>query len=366
MKKLSQFAAILICFFYFPITGLGQKSDHLPVRGTWVTNVASQVLHSRAAIRKAVEQSKQAGLNTLFVVVWNGGYTLYPSQVQRQHIGVLQHPDFLGRDPLKEIIEEGHRAGLKVHAWFEFGFSYAYKDTNSLWLKKYPAWCGRNNRGELLQKNGFYWWNALHPGPQALLQSLILEVVKNYEIDGIQGDDRLPAMPAEGGFDSYTRSLFLKENPTKNFPDQPKDSLFIQWKANHLSAFGKKVYDAVKSTRKDCIVSWAPSIFPWSKEEYLQDWPAWLKGGYADWIIPQLYRYNLPAYEKILKQLRTQIPDTLMDKVFPGVLTSLGDGYQADADLMKSMIRLNRENGFNGEVFFYFETLNRIAFNLYQ
>jgi hypothetical protein len=55
-----------------------------------------------------------------------------------------------------------------------------------------------------------------------------------------------------------------------------------------------------------------------------------------------------------------------MGKVFPGLLTSLGDGYQADVELMKNMIRLNRENGFKGEVFFYFETLNRTAFNLYQ
>ena len=39
----------------------------------------------------------------------------------------------------------------------------------------------------------------------------ILEVVKNYDIDGIQGDDRLPAMPAEGGYDAYTRNAYQKE-----------------------------------------------------------------------------------------------------------------------------------------------------------
>ena len=39
------------------------------------------------------------------------------------------------------------------------------------------------------------WWNALHPGPQKFLLELIEEVVTRYDIDGIQGDDRLPAMP---------------------------------------------------------------------------------------------------------------------------------------------------------------------------
>jgi len=345
---------------------IAQTTSSPVIKGTWVTNVASEALLSKENIRQTVKRAKDAGLNTLFVVVWNGGYTLYPSLVQQQHIGIRQHPDFKGRDPLREIIEEGHRASLKVHAWFEFGFSYAYKDTASLWLKRYPDWCGRNVKGELLQKNGFYWWNALHPGPQQLLQSLILEVVKNYDIDGIQGDDRLPAMPAEGGYDAYTRNAYQKAFQGAALPDNPKDKAFLKWKADQLSTYAAKIYQAVKKVKPGCIVSWAPSIYPWSLEEYLQDWPAWLKGGYADLVIPQLYRYNIEAYTTILKQLRSQVPDSLLSKVVPGILTSLGDGYQADAVLMEKMIQLNRSLGFNGEVFFYFETLNRVSSSIYK
>ena len=366
MQRIAQLFFIVILFLFTCVGAFAQNNMVTPLRGAWVTNVASEVLHSKENIQKAVLQAKSAGLNSLFVVVWNGGYTLYPSKVQQRYIGVKQHPTFQGRDPLREIVDEGHRAGLKVHAWFEFGFSYAYKDTNSLWLKKFPEWCGRNNKGELLQKNGFYWWNALHPGPQDLLQSLVVEVVKNYAVDGVQGDDRLPAMPAEGGYDSYTKTLFSATHQGAVVPSQPKDSLFIQWKWTLLSQFDKRLYEAVKRTRKNCIVSWAPSIYPWSREEYLQDWPTWLKEGYADIVIPQLYRYNLPAYEKILTQLKTQVPDSLLAKIVPGMLTSLGDGYQADKDLLQQMIALNRKNGFNGEVFFYFETLNRIDFKFYQ
>jgi uncharacterized lipoprotein YddW (UPF0748 family) len=235
-----------------------------------------------------------------------------------------------------------------------------------LWLKRYPTWCGRNTKGELLQKNGFYWWNALHPGPQQLLQSLILEVVKNYKIDGIQGDDRLPAMPAEGGYDTYTRTLYQNEFSGASVPDNPKDKVFLRWKAEKLSNYAAQIYKAVKKEKPSCVVSWAPSIYPWSLEEYLQDWPTWLKGGYADLIIPQLYRYNIDAYTTILKQLRSQVPDSLLEKVVPGILTSLGDGYQADTVLMQKMVQLNRSLGFKGEVFFYFETVNRIPFSLYK
>jgi hypothetical protein len=67
-----------------------------------------------------------------------------------------------------------------------------------------------------------------------------------------------------------------------------------------------------------------------------------------------------------LKQLRSQVPDSLLSKVVPGILTSLGDGYQVDAVLMEKMIQLNRSLGFNGEVFFYFETLNRVSSSIYK
>lgn len=347
----------IVAVFCFCIHSYAQET---PVRGTWVTNVASEALNSRENIRKVVGQSKAAGLNHLFVVVWNKGVTIYPSKVLKKYIGVKQDDHYPGRDPLQEMIEEAHKEGIKVHAWFEFGFSYGYKDTSSAWFKRYPEWLGRNSKGELLQKNGFYWWNALHPGPQRLMRELVLEVVKQYDIDGIQGDDRLPAMPAEGGFDAYTASLYKKDKNLGLPFGNPKEEAFLQWKADKLSLFCKSLYEAVKHQRSDCTVSWAPSIYPWSKEQYLQDWPTWLKGGYADFVIPQLYRYKLADYEKILKELSTQVPPNLLNKVYPGILTSLGDGYQASPDMMQQMIALNRKYGFEGEVFFYYETLNRI------
>jgi uncharacterized lipoprotein YddW (UPF0748 family) len=336
-----------------------------PIRGTWITNVASKVLYSKENIEKAVAQCKENGLNNIYVVVWNMGKTIHPSKVTEQYVGIKQNNNFEGRDPLKEMIDAGHKAGIKVHAWFEFGFSYTYKDTNSIWLKKYPNWVGRNNKGELLQKNGFYWWSSINPEVQKFMHALVTEVVKNYDIDGVQGDDRMPAMPGEGGYDDYTLKLYAKEHNGAKPPQNPNDSAWLQWKADQLSAFGKSLYQGVKKIKPTCTVSWAPSIYPWSKENYLQDWPTWLKEGYADYIIPQLYRYNLPAYEKILKELKTQVPTQYLNRVFPGILTSLGDGYQSTRELTDSMIQLNRKYGFNGEVFFYFETLNRLKSNFY-
>jgi uncharacterized lipoprotein YddW (UPF0748 family) len=353
MKILSIISFLLLSFVGF------SQSSLQPIKGTWITNVGSDALLSEKNIKNSVALCKAKGINTIFVVVWNNGVTMYPSKVLRNYIGFLQDTVYKGFDPIACIVKEGHAQGLKVHAWFEFGFSYAYKDSASIWNKKYLHWAGRNNKKLLLQKNGFYWWSSIHPEVQNFMLQLIEEVVKKYKVDGVQGDDRLPAMPAEGGYDDYTLALY-KSATGNDVPDDYKEKNWLQFKADQLSIFGKKVYQSVKKIRKDCMVTWSPSIYPWSKEQYLQDWPQWLQGGYADAILPQLYRYDLKAYEKILLELKKQIPPTQQYKIFPGILTSLADGYLIKNEMLQSIIQLNRANGFSGECLFYFETLKKI------
>ncbi len=336
------------------------------IKGTWVTNVASEILKSKRNIKEGIKLCKKNGINNIYVVVWNQGVTMFPSKVVEEYIGVKQSKIYGNRDPIKEIIEEGHKEGIKVHAWFEFGFSYNYGDSNCLWQKRYPDWAGRDVKGNLLQKNKFFWWNSLNPDVQKFMTKLVLEVVKKYNVDGVQGDDRLPAMPSEGGYDPLTKKLYAAENNGAEPPSDSKDSSWVQWRADKLSTFCKSLYQSVKKVKPTCIVSWAPSIYPWCKEQYLQDWPKWLEGGYADYVIPQLYRYKISDYERILKELNTQVGKKYKGKVFPGILSSLGDGYLSSPELNAQMIALNRKYGFKGEVFFYFETLKRMKENFYK
>jgi len=49
-----------------------------------------------------------------------------------------------------------------------------------------------------------------------------MEVVEKYDIEGIQGDDRLPAMPSLAGYDDYTSSLYYQKfgvAPPQNYND---------------------------------------------------------------------------------------------------------------------------------------------------
>jgi uncharacterized lipoprotein YddW (UPF0748 family) len=266
---------------------------------------------------------------------------------------------YTGRDPLKELIESAHNKGIKVIAWFEFGFSTSYKLNGGRMLQLKPEWKAVNNKGQLVTKNGFDWMNGFHPDVQDFMLSMIMEVVNNYDIDGIQGDDRLPAMPSESGYDAYTVNRYKAEHQGEEPPKEFKDTAWVQWRADILNQFMKKLYASVKQAKPSVLVSMAPSIYPWSKEEYLQDWPAWLKNGYVDQIIPQIYRYELNRYTESLDEiLTTQVDRGKLDRMYPGILLKVGK-YYPSKKFLSAMINENRKRGVNGEVFFFYEGLKK-------
>lgn len=326
--------------------------------GVWITNVASSVMDSKANIRAAVSHCEESGINNIFVVVWNKGRTLYPSEVMRKTFGIEIADQFKGRDPLAEMIEEAHKKNIKVHAWFEYGFATSNNENGGLILKQKPHWAAKDVNGMLLKKNGFEWMNAFHPEVQDFMTSLILEVVSKYNVDGVQGDDRLPALPSHGGYDDYTVGLYKQSHGGQNPPEDYKNAGWVSWRAALLTEYFGRLYKEVKKLKPSVMVSSAPSIHPWAKEEYLQDWPSWLSKGYVDMVIPQHYRYNIEAYQQVLKQQISFLEAKDRRKFFPGILIQNAD-YNPSAEFLKQMIEENRRQGFTGESFWFYEGLKK-------
>jgi uncharacterized lipoprotein YddW (UPF0748 family) len=324
------------------------------IRGVWLTNTASKVLSSQQSIAAAMDFLAETGFNVVFPVVWNKGVTLYPSQVMRQIFGVEIDPLFVGRDPLAEVITEARRFGLKVIPWFEYGFVSSYNLNGGLLLGKKPEWAGRDRNGNLLNKNGFDWMNALDSQVQDFLLSLILEVAISYDVDGIQGDDRLPAFPSEGGYDKGTVERYhaaFGQNP----PQNTKDRQWLQWRADILTEFLARLYREVKAVNPHLLVSLAPNIHDWALKEYLQDSPTWLKRGLVDIIHPQLYRRDFASYKGLVDRVVSQFNGEL-PRFAPGILIKLGS-YRISCEYLLQAIAYNRARGIAGEVFFFYEGL---------
>jgi uncharacterized lipoprotein YddW (UPF0748 family) len=353
------YTIILLTFLFLFISPACQTIETTAVRGVWLTNVDSKVLNSKENITEAVELLDQLGFNTIFVVTWNKAMTTYPSKIMKEFTGVEIDTLFTGRDPLKELIEEAHKKNIKVIAWFEFGFSSSYQLSGGPIIEKKLEWASKDVNGNLVTKNGFEWMNGFRPDVQNFMLSLIMEVVRNYNVDGIQGDDRLPAMPSEAGYDEYTVKLYKSEHDGNDPPSYHKDYDWIKWRSNLLTEFMGRIYDSVKTFNKNIIVSMAPSIFPWSEGEYLQDWPTWMQKGYVDLVCPQVYRYNIEDYSRALELVvADQINKDNLKKFYPGVLLKVGD-YYPDEEFLKQMIDANRKNGIDGEVFFFYEGIKK-------
>lgn len=331
-----------------------------PTRGVWLTNVVSEAMFSQENIEKAVKEIKAYGFNSVFVVCWNRGYTLYPSAVMEKEFGIAIDPKHAERDPLQEVIDAAKKEGLKTYAWFEFGFSSSYEEVDGGHiLRKKPHWAAIDTAGQIVSKNGFQWMNAFDPEVQQFILSLLKEVVENYELDGIQGDDRLPALPSMAGYEPYTLKLYKDSHQGADPPRNIFDSAWIDWRANLLNQFMKHLHQEVKGLNPEIEISVSPSIFPWSKEQYLQDWPTWVEEGWVDMVVPQIYRYNFESYQAELgKILHEQVDSSHWHKLYPGILLRVGDYYAQDS-LLDLFVRENRKQGLEGEVFFYYEGLSK-------
>ncbi len=232
--------------------GAAPAALSVPVRGVWITATDSDVLSSRENIAQAMDRCRALGINDVFITVWVQGKTLYKSELIDQTCAEPVHERYRGRDPLRECVEEGHRRKLRVHAWFEYGFASSYGDQGGRILEKYPAWTALNGEGRALVKNGFHWMNGFHPGVQCFMMQLFMEVVKNYAVDGVQGDDRLPAMPVEGGYDDYTKALYASEHGGKAPPMDCRDPEWIAWRCHRLDLFLGELSQSVKALNPRC------------------------------------------------------------------------------------------------------------------
>lgn len=330
------------------------------VRGVWVSNVASNVLRSKAGIEECVNLCADLGINTIFMVTYNNSKTMYKSQVMKDYFNLEIDPVYAGRDPLAEMIAAAKPKGIKVVAWFEYGFASVYGDASGgSIINKYPSWASRDASGKITEKNNFYWLDAFNPDVQEFMSKLMTEVVIKYpDIAGVQGDDRLPATPSNGGYNQSVVDAYKTETG-RTAPLNFNDSQWVKWRADKLSDFGGMIYKNIKALGSQYMVSMSPSPYSWGLENYLQDWPEWLRRKQVDYLHPQLYRYDFASYKSTFDaNYATMAPFENKEKIFsPGVLLGTGSGDGITPAILDEILKYNRSRGVNGETYFYFERI---------
>lgn len=205
----------------------------------------------------------------------------------------------LDYDPLAYIIEKAHAAGIEVHAWLNtfriWGAKDYPKDPNHI-VNLHPEWLTRTSSGGLAGTEGLF----LDPGVpevQDYTYNVFVDVVKNYDIDGIHMDYiRYPGK--NFGYAAPAVERFNMETGRTGVPAN-NDTLWQQWRRDQVTALVRRIYKGVNSIKPEVKVTAA--TVPWgdcsssfgNTSAYslvYQDWCRWMEEGILDANIPMNYK----------------------------------------------------------------------------
>ncbi len=275
------------------------------VRAVWIATAAgldwpttSDRTQQQSSLRGIVEQLARAHFNTIFFQARPRGDALYRSQHEpwAENLSGTMGKD-PGWDPLAFLIRESHKRGIEVHAWvnvFKVRSNNAWPPSVQHPLRKFPQW--------VVHYQGEDWMDPGFPGVRTYTLNVILDMVRNYDLDGVNMD-----------FARY---------PDADFPDDvsyrqygyrmPKD----EWRVRNISGFVAALYDSVTAVKPWVKVGSSPLGVPASKldrrtaatlRKYSQDAPAWLREEKQDYISPQIYwsigeKQGNPDFARLVKK----------------------------------------------------------------
>ena len=346
------FVAAMILHVVGPSAAMARLGPE--IRGVWITTNDMDVMVDQPKLDNAIDQLAELNFNTLYPVAWNGGYTFFDSGIaQRAGIQHFVRRGIQGYDILQELTTQGHRRGMTVIPWFEFGFmapaTSELATIHSDWLTEKRDGSRIDTRRE---GGDMVWLNPYKPEVQQFITNMLLELISRYDVDGVQFDDHF-ILPVEFGYDSYTRALY-KQETDREIPNDPHNPDWVKWRADKLSSFVKTLNADLKARRRNIIFSVAPNPYDFAYKGQLQDWLTWVRQGWVDELIVQIYRNNLgdfrqQLYAPSIRESQQKIPTAA------GILTGLRN-VPVRIGLIESKVREARVAGL-GMTFFFYESL---------
>lgn len=271
-------------------------------RGVWVATVTNIDWPSRPGL--SVDQQKQEligilerhkaqGMNAIILQVRPAGDAFYAksrepwSQWLMGRQGLAPAP---GYDPLTFAIKEAHFRGMELHAWFNpyrasMSSSTVFSDNHA--FKKHPEW--------FFIYGGKKQFDPGIPDVREYIVQVILDVVKEYDVDGIHFDDYFYPYKIEG----------QTINDSNTFNKYKEDFTDIgDWRRNNVDKLIKQLDDSIHHYKK--WVKFGVSPFGiWRNKnedpegsatsglsnyaELFADSRKWVREGWVDYINPQIY-----------------------------------------------------------------------------
>ena len=297
-------ALVLACVLTLvtPAFAAGTPSASEEMRGVWVSSVYNLDYPSspttdpdklKAEADEILDNCVKWGLNAVFLQVRPSGDALYKSDLfpwSKYLTGSVGTAPQDGFDPLEYWVEAAHKRGLELHAWINPYRITRGKDTEWNQLPStHPA--KMNPDWVVKYSDGNYYFNPGIPEVRDLVTRGAVEIVQNYDVDGLHMDDYFYP-----GTDFNDAATYQKYGSSfSNIADFRRDSV------NQLVA---QLDTAVHNIDPDIQFGISPSGIWANKstdprgsntngsEHYVSSYADslyWIENGLVDYIIPQIY-----------------------------------------------------------------------------
>jgi uncharacterized lipoprotein YddW (UPF0748 family) len=282
----------------------------------------------------------EAGFNMVIPNMLWAGRAHYASDVLPRSRTFGQHGD-----QIEQCVAACRKHGLEVHVWkVNWNLSGAPEDFVRMIRDQ-----GRNQVAVDGQPHD--WLCPSHPENQQLELASMIEVVQNYDVDGLHFDyirypDRTKCY-CEG-----CRQRFEKQRGER-VTNWPQDcfsgelrSQYAQWRCDQITNLVRTVHTRVKMVKPHVRISAAVfGAYPSCRESVAQDWPQWITAGYLDFVCPMDYTQSDEQFAQLvrsqLKLVAGRIP------LYPGI-----GQWRLAADRTVGQIHIARELGADGFTMF--------------
>jgi uncharacterized lipoprotein YddW (UPF0748 family) len=301
-----------------------------------------------------------------------------------------------GYDPLAFAVEEAHKRGLELHVWvnpFRVTSSGTISTSDKVW----------QNAGQWIIKydNGSFAGQIIDPGfpdARAYVIKVLMEIVNNYDVDGIVMDDYFYPYGGTTTEDAKSKALYKPNNVLDVNKDGDTDD---DWRRSNVDVCLKALYDTIQSV-KPWVRLGMGTFGIWSTQKKaaeaygltlpsgingLDDYDVqacnpieWVMNGYVDYINPQLYwatsttstNYNVLCEwwaKDVCEHFSNQLPNGKKVHFFisQAAYRAVDGGFSEGITEIQKQITANRRNlssGSTGSVFYNTKSYRQMASDL--
>lgn len=344
------------------------------LRGAWISTVynldwPSTKSYGNEEKQKAeyislLDKLQDTGINAVFVQVRPAADAIYPSNLVpwSQYLTGTPGKD-PGYDPLKFLVEETHRRGMQFHAWFNPFRASIVTDVSKLpagsTAVQHPDW--------IVKQGGKLYINPGIPEARQQIIDSVMEVVQNYNIDGVHLDDYFYPS-GESASDKFNDdSTYQTYNPDtiKNKGD---------WRRNNINSFVMQLGQSIHAVKP--AVSFGISPFGvWRNkatditgsdtkagvttyDSMYADVRTWIQNDWVDYVAPQIYwsmTFSNARYDKLVDWWATEVRGTKTKLYIGHAPYKLGSpevGWQSAQEIINQLKYNAQSDGVKGSIFY--------------